>query len=175
MISRLITEERKKQLETFKYPDDILTYLDKMQEEHHYTDEEMEKDLGVALWKAYALNNSGSYSAFALSEKILKKVENEGFDTGVWCSRYSYALMCLRKFDESLTYIIHGTTVAPDYPWGWLQLARLYYKLNMINHTLEAISKGLTLVPGDPDFLAFKDDVKNRRDFETVMSRYIDG
>ena len=83
--------------------------------------------------------------------------------------------MCLRKFDESLTYIIHGTTVAPDYPWGWLQLARLYYKLNMINHTLEAISKGLTLVPGDPDFLAFKDDVKNRRDFETVMSRYIDG
>ena len=55
MISRLITEERKKQLETFKYPDDILTYLDKMQEEHHYTDEEMEKDLGVALWKLMLL------------------------------------------------------------------------------------------------------------------------
>ena len=103
MISRLITEERKKQLETFKYPDDILTYLDKMQEEHHYTDEEMEKDLGVALWKAYALNNSGSYSAFALSEKILKKVENEGFDTGVWCSDIHMPLCVL----ENLMNLLH--------------------------------------------------------------------
>ena len=172
-MSRIITKEMNEVLESFEYFKDIFNYLDEIQEENGYTDEEMDNDLDVALWRAYVLNNLDDFKAFADSVKILKKVEAEGINSGLWCYRYSCAIMYMKKFDEALKYSIHGTEVQPDYPWGWLQLARLYYKFKMIDKAYEAIEKGLELVPGDYEFLTLIDDIKNDRGFGIASSHYI--
>ena len=172
-MGKIITKEINEILESFEYLDDILNYLDELQEQNDYTDEEMDNDLDVALWKSYVYNNFNTYNAYALSEKILKRVEKEGINSGLWCYRYSCAIIYMKKFEEALKYSIHGTEIEPDYPWGWLQLARLYYKFKMIDKAYEAIEKGLELVPNDYEFLTLKDDIENDRGFNVAISHYI--
>ena len=145
-----------------------------IQQENGYTDEEMENDLDVALWKAYVYNNMDSYEYYELSEKTLAKVKDEGVKSGVWCYRFSCALVYLRRFDEALEYSRLGTKVEPEYPWGWLQLGRLCYKFNLLDEAYYAIDKGLELVPNDYEFLTLKDDIENDRGYAYANSHYID-
>ena len=49
----IITEKWNKLFEEADYLEDILNGLAEIQQENGYTDEEMENDLDVALWKAY--------------------------------------------------------------------------------------------------------------------------
>ena len=126
----IITEKWNKIFEE-AYLDDILRGLEEIQKENNYTDEEMDNDLQVALWRAYVYNNMDSYEYYELSEKTLAKVKDEGIKNGIWCYRYSCALVYLRRFDEALEYSRLGTTVDPTYPWGWLQLGRLYGIFNL--------------------------------------------
>ncbi len=41
-MSKIITEERAEKLENFEYLNDILEYLDEIQKENNYTDDEMD-------------------------------------------------------------------------------------------------------------------------------------
>lgn len=170
----IITEKWNKLFEEADYLEDILNGLAEIQQENGYTDEEMENDLDVALWKAYVYNNMDSYEYYELSEKTLAKVKNEGIKSGVWCYRYSCALVYLRRFDEALEYSRLGTKVEPEYPWGWLQLGRLCYKFNLLDEAYNAIDKGLELVPNDYEFLTLKDDIENDRGYAYANSHYID-
>ena len=172
-MSKIITEERAEKLENFEYLNDVLEYLDEIQKENNYTDDEMDNDLDVALWRAYVYNNMDSYDYYDLSEKTLAKVKEEGIKNGVWCYRYSCALVYLRRFDEALEYSRLGTKVDPSYPWGWLQLGRLCYKYNLLDEAFHAIDKGLELVPNDYEFLTLKDDIENDRGYAYTNSHYI--
>ena len=169
----IITEKWNKIFEE-AYLDDILRGLEEIQKENNYTDEEMDNDLQVALWRAYVYNNMDSYEYYELSEKTLAKVKNEGVKNGIWCYRYSCALVYLRRFDEALEYSRLGTKVDPAYPWGWLQLGRLCYKYNLLDEAFNAIDKGLELVPNDYEFLTLKDDIENDRGYAYANSHYID-
>ena len=71
----IITEKWNKLFEEADYLEDILNGLAEIQQENGYTDEEMENDLDVALWKAYVYNNMDSYEYYELSEKTLAKVK----------------------------------------------------------------------------------------------------
>ena len=170
----IITEKWNKLFEEADYLEDILNGLAEIQQENGYTDEEMENDLDVALWKAYVYNNMDSYEYYELSEKTLAKVKDEGVKSGVWCYRFSCALVYLRRFDEALEYSRLGTKVEPEYPWGWLQLGRLCYKFNLLDEAYYAIDKGLELVPNDYEFLTLKDDIENDRGYAYANSHYID-
>lgn len=170
----IITEKWKKLFEEADYLGEILNGLTEIQRENSYTDEEMENDLDVALWKAYVYNNMDSYEYYELSEKALAKVKDKGIKSGVWCYRYSCALVYLRRFDEALEYSRLGTKVEPEYPWGWLQLGRLCYKYNLLDEAFNAIDKGLELVPNDYEFLTLKDDIENDRGYAYTNSHYID-
>lgn len=170
----IITEKWNKLFEEADYLEDILNGLAEIQQENGYTDEEMENDLDVALWKAYVYNNMDSYEYYELSEKTLAKVKDEGVKSGVWCYRYSCALVYLRRFDEALEYSRLGTKVEPEYPWGWLQLGRLCYKFNLLDEAYNAIDRGLELVPNDYEFLTLKDDIENDRGYAYANSHYID-
>ena len=64
---------------------------------------------------------------------IIEKVKDKGVKSGVWCYRYSCALVYLRRFEEALEYSRLGTEVESDYPWGWLQLGRLCYKFILLD------------------------------------------
>ena len=169
----IITEKWNKIFEE-AYLDDILRDLEEIQKENNYTDEEMDNDLQVALWRAYVYNNMDSYEYYELSEKTLAKVKDEGVKNGIWCYRYSCALVYLRRFDEALEYSRLGTKVDPSYPWGWLQLGRLCYKYNLLDEAFNAIDKGLELVPNDYEFLTLKDDIENDRGYAYANSHYID-
>ncbi len=169
----LITKELAKKLESFEYLDDVSNELKRLQEENNYTDEEMANDLDVALWKAYVYNNMDSYDFYELSEKTLAKVKDKGIKNGIWCYRYSCALVYLRRYDEALEYSRLGTEVEPSYPWGWLQLGRLCYKYNLLDEAFNAIDKGLELVPNDYEFLTLKDDIENNRGYAYANSHYI--
>ena len=170
----IITEKWKKLFEEADYLGEILNELAEIQRENGYTDEEMDNDLDVALWKAYVYNNMDSYEYYELSEKALAKVKDKGVKSGVWCYRYSCALVYLRRFDEALEYSRLGTKVEPEYPWGWLQLGRLCYKYNLLDEAFNAIDKGLELVPNDYEFLTLKDDIENDRGYAYTNSHYID-
>lgn len=170
----IITEKWNKLFEEADYLEDILNGLAEIQQENGYTDEEMENDLDVALWKAYVYNNMDSYEYYELSKKTLAKVKDEGVKSGVWCYRFSCALVYLRRFDEALEYSRLGTKVEPEYPWGWLQLGRLCYKFNLLDEAYYAIDKGLELVPNDYEFLTLKDDIENDRGYAYANSHYID-
>ena len=169
----IITEKWNKIFEE-AYLDDILRSLEEIQKENNYTDEEMDNDLQVALWRAYVYNNMDSYEYYELAEKTLAKVKDEGIKNGIWCYRYSCALVYLRRFDEALEYSRLGTKVDPTYPWGWLQLGRLCYKYNLLDEAFNAIDKGLELVPNDYEFLTLKDDIENDRGYAYANSHYID-
>ena len=73
----IITEKWNKIFEE-AYLDDILRDLEEIQKENNYTNEEMDNDLQVALWRAYVYNNMDSYEYYELSEKTLAKVKDEG-------------------------------------------------------------------------------------------------
>lgn len=169
----IVTKEWAKKFEEAEYLDEIIKGLEALQKENNYTDEEMENDLDVALWRAYVYNNMDSYEYYELSEKTLAKVKTEGVKSGVWCYRYSCALVYLRRFEEALEYSRLGTQVEPDYPWGWLQLGRLCYKFNLLDEAFKAIDKGLELVPNDYEFLTLKDDIENDRGYAYANSHYI--
>ena len=170
----IITEKWNKLFEEAEYLGDVLKGLEEIQKENNYTDEEMANDLQVALWRAYVYNNMDSYEYYELSEKTLAKVKEEGIKNGIWCYRYSCALVYLRRFDEALEYSKLGTKVDPSYPWGWLQLGRLCYKYNLLDEAFNAIDKGLELVPNDYEFLTLKDDIENDRGYAYANSHYID-
>ncbi|MBM6822830.1 tetratricopeptide repeat protein, partial [Fusobacterium mortiferum] len=169
----ILTKELIKKFEEAEYLNEILKSLERLQKEKGYTDEEMDKDLDVALWRAYVYNNMDSYEFFELSEKTLSKVKEKGIKNGIWCYRYSCALAYLRRFDEALKYSRLGTEVEPTYPWGWLQLGKLCYKFNLLDEAFNAIDMGLKLVPNDYEFLTLKDDIENDRGYAYANSHYI--
>ena len=166
----IVTKEWTKKFEEAEYLDEIIEGLEALQKENNYSDEEMDNDLDVALWRAYVYNNMDSYEYYELSEKTLAKVKDKGVKSGVWCYRYSCALVYLRRFEEALEYSRLGTKVEPDYPWGWLQLGRLCYKFNLLDEAFNAIEEGLKLVPNDYEFLTLKDDIENDRGYEAHSS-----
>lgn len=169
----IVTKEWAKKFAEAEYLDEIIEGLEALQKENNYSDEEMDNDLDVALWRAYVYNNMDSYEYYELSEKTLAKVKDKGVKSGVWCYRYSCALVYLRRFEEALEYSRLGTKVEPDYPWGWLQLGRLCYKFNLLDEAFNAIEEGLKLVPNDYEFLTLKDDIENDRGYAYTNSHYI--
>lgn len=169
----IVTKEWTKKFEKVEYLDEIIEGLEALQKENNYSDEEMDNDLDVALWRAYVYNNMDSYEYYELSEKTLAKVKDKGVKSGVWCYRYSCALVYLRRFEEALEYSRLGTEVESDYPWGWLQLGRLCYKFNLLDEAFNAIEEGLKLVPNDYEFLTLKDDIENDRGYAYANSHYI--
>lgn len=170
---KIVTKEWAQKFEEAEYLNDILDGLKEIQEKNGYTDKEMDEDLDVALWRAYVYNNMDSYDFYELSEKTLARVKDKGVKSGIWCYRYSCALVYLRRYDEALEYSRLGTEVEPDYPWGWLQLGRLCYKFNLLDEAFKAIDKGLELVPNDYEFLTLKDDIENDRGYAYTNSHYI--
>ena len=52
---------------------EIIDRINDIQTDNNYSDEEMNNDLDVALWRAFVYINLWSYKGYAKAEKILKK------------------------------------------------------------------------------------------------------
>ena len=169
----IISKKDEKFFENVEYFSEIIDRINDIQENNNYSDEEMDNDLDVALWRAFVYINLWSYKGYAKAERILKKVENKGIKNPIWCYRYAVSIARLRKYEEALKYFLIGTEVDSTYPWNWLELGRLYYKFGELDKVFECIEKGLELVPNDYEFLTLKDDVKNDRGYFYSINHYI--
>ena len=143
----IISKKDEEFLENVEYFSEIIDRINDIQTDNNYSDEEMDNDLDVALWRAFVYINLWSYKGYAKAEKILKKVENKGIKNPIWCYRYAVSIARLRKYKEALKYFTLGTEVDSTYPWNWLELGRLYYKFGELNKVYKCIEKGLELVP----------------------------
>ena len=170
----ILTKKIIKELEKQEYAVDVLPILDKFQAEHNYSDEQMNSDLEVVLWKSFGYININKYEFFELTEKVLSNVKEEGINNSEWCYRYACAIVYLRRFEEALEYCKKSVEIKPDFAWAWLELAKLYYKFNLLDKAYEAIEKGLQLKPNDYTFLTLKDDIDNNRGFAFCLTHYVD-
>jgi len=116
----IISKKDEEFLENVEYFSEIIDRINDIQTDNNYSDEEMNNDLDVALWRAFVYINLWSYKGYAKAEKILKKVENKGIKNPIWCYRYGVSIARLRKYKEALKYFILGTEVDSTYPWNWL-------------------------------------------------------
>ena len=74
----IISKKDEKFFENVEYFSEITDRINEIQANNNYSDEEMDNDLDVALWRAFVYINLWSYKGYAKAEKILKKVENKG-------------------------------------------------------------------------------------------------
>ena len=63
----------KKFLENVEYFSEIIDRINDIQTDNNYSDEEMDNDLDVALWRAFVYINLWSYKGYAKAEKNTKK------------------------------------------------------------------------------------------------------
>ena len=173
-MNSILSKETINKLEQMEYLEDILKTLYSGIENNLYTEEEMENDLEAVLWLAYVYINYDTYSAYLKAERLLKKVEKQGEKSGVWCYRYASSLLFLKKYELALKYCEQATENDPKYPWGWLLLAKMYYKFNENEKAFKAIENGLKLVPNDYEFMTLKKEIENGESFSKIINHYID-
>lgn len=114
---------------------------------------------------AYAYLNQEMYED---AEEWLRKVEEQGRESGVWNYRLAVALMHRMELDEALEYAADAVKVEPDYPWGWLVYSKVLYGLERKDDALAAAEEGLRLVPGDDEFTALIRNISDDLSFAEV-------
>lgn len=114
---------------------------------------------------AYAYLNQEMYED---AEVWLRKVEEQGRESGVWNYRLAVALMHRMELDEALEYAADAVKVEPDYPWGWLVYSKVLYGLERKDDALAAAEEGSRLVPGDDEFTALIRNISDDLSFAEV-------
>ena len=77
-MKKIINKKDEEFFENVEYFSEIIDRINDIQTDNNYSNEEMDNDLDVALWRAFVYINLWSYKGYAKAEKILKKVENKG-------------------------------------------------------------------------------------------------
>ncbi|MFR7990481.1 MAG: tetratricopeptide repeat protein [Anaerovoracaceae bacterium] len=178
-MNTLLTQEDIEELESLSegYFYDILQYIQNFISEGisegRFNREEAEHDLEIALWVSYACNNIDEYEYYYMAYQWLSDVEDLAQGCGVWYYRYSCALMYCGKLKQALRYAEKGVKEDPEYPWGWLQLAKLRSHFGDKEGALAANESGLCLVPGDYEFLRQKDEIERDCTLEQLLNHYI--
>lgn len=121
-------------------------------EADRFTEAEAKADLQIALWYAYANNNADDYACYWKTVQWLPDSEANAHGCGAWYYRYSVALMYCGLLEEARYYAEAGAQEEPDYPWVWLQVAKLRSHFGDKDGALAAVEHGLELVPGDYEF-----------------------
>lgn len=142
--------------------------------EGRFTDKEAHHDLGIALWVAYACNNYGDYEHSYTACQWLADVEDLGRGHGIWYYRYANALMYCGKPGLALEYCERGAAEDPDYPWIWLTLGRLRSHFGDRRGAETAAMRGLSLEPGDHEFLTLLADIETGATLEEMEMHFID-
>ena len=64
--------------------------------------------------------------------------------------------------------------LGPDYPWGWLETGKLRAHFGDRDGALEAVRRGLELVPGDYEFTTLRREIQEGRSLEEMEFHWID-
>ena len=166
------------QEETSGYFERMIEYLERFidsgVEEGRFSEEEARADLEIALWYAYACNNVDDYEHYYMTVQWMPFSQKNAEGCGAWYYRYSCALMYCGRLKEALKYAEEGTGQQPDYPWSWLQLAKLRSHFGDTEGAFSAVERGLTLVPDDYEFLTLRREIREGRSLAEMEYHYID-
>ena len=140
----------------------------------NFTREEAHADLGIALWYAYACNNLDTYQDYYRTTQWMPGAEANARGCGTYYYRYAVALMYCGRLEDALRTAERGAQEEPDYPWTYLQLGKLRSHFGDREGALDAVQKGLALVPGDQEFLTLEREIKAGATIEQMSYHWID-
>ncbi len=153
-------------------------YLDRLAakglREGRFTEKEVRADREVALWYSYAWNNLGGYPFYRKTAQWMPASEQNARGCGTWYYRYAVALLYCGEPERSLAYHEKGAREEPGYPWNWLQLGKLRAHFGDKPGALAAVERGLSLVPGDHEFLTLRRELEEGRTLLEMENHYID-
>ena len=141
-----------------------------------FTEEQALADLDLSLWYAYACNNIGDYDYYYKAAQWMPPSEPaaEAAKSGIWYYRYACALMYCGRLEEARHYAETGVALDPAYPWGWLEVGKLRAHFGDQAGALEAVARGLELVPGDYEFTTLLREILEGRTLEEMEFHWID-
>lgn len=166
---RILTEKARNMLDSFQddeggYFRDMLHYLEAYLAEGikagRFAQEESQEDLETALWYSYACNNIDAYEYYYMVTQWMPFSRKHAGGCAVWFYRYSVALMYCNRLEEALASAEQGAVEDPVYPWIWLQVAKLRNHFHGKEKALEAVRKGLELVPGNYEFQTLEEEIR---------------
>ena len=140
----------------------------------NFTREEALADLQIALWYAYACNNIDDYAYYYRSTMYLAAAEANAHGCGTYYYRYAVALMYCGRLEDALRYAEQGAREEPDYPWIYLELGKLCAHFGDRDGALDAVAKGLALVPDDHEFLTLEREIHAGATIEEMCYHWID-
>lgn len=142
-------------------------------EQKLFTLKEAREDLDIALWYAYAGNNIDIYEYYYKVINWMPYSEKNATGSGAWYYRYSVALIYCSDLEKAYVYAQKGVQEEVDYPWGWLNLAKLQYYFGQKEEAKISIKKGLALVPDDYEFNVLLKEIEEGCTLEKMMCHYI--
>ncbi|WP_343286507.1 suppressor of fused domain protein [Faecalibacterium sp. An122] len=142
-------------------------------EERRFSEKQARQDLQIALWYAYACNNLNDYIHYYRAAEWMKDSEQNAAGCGTWYYRYSVALMYCGRLEEALYYAEQGAKEEPGYPWIWLQLGKLRAHFGDKAGALDAVQQGLSVEPGDYEFLTLKKEIEAGASIEQMVYHWI--
>ena len=142
-------------------------------EERRFSEKQARQDLQIALWYAYACNNLNDYIHYYQAAEWMKDSEKNAAGCGTWYYRYSVALMYCGRLEEALEYAERGAQEEPNYPWIWLQLGKLRAHFGDKAGALDAVQQGLSVEPGDYEFLTLKKEIEAGASIEQMVYHWI--
>ena len=140
----------------------------------NFTREEARADLNIALWYAYACNNIDAYEYYYRTTQWLPAAEANARGCGTYYYRYAVALMHCGRLSDALRMAEKGAQAEPDYPWTYLQLGKLRAHFGDRDGALDAVQKGLALVPDDHEFLTLAREIEEGATIEQMSYHWID-
>lgn len=149
-------------------------FIERGVETGRFTSRQARQDLKIALWYSYACNNLDEYQYYYKAVQWMKDSETNARGCAMWYYRYSVALMYCGRLEEALDYAEKGIREEPDYPWIWLQAAKLRSHSGDKDGALEAVAHGLMLEPGDHEFLTLKREIEAGEPLERMEYHWID-
>lgn len=148
-------------------------FIDEGVEAGRFTYKQAQKDLQIALWYSFAYNNLDEYRFYYRAAEWLKHSEQNAVGCATWYYRYSVALMFCGRLKEALEYAEKGAKEEPTYPWVWLQVGKLRSHFGDKNGALDAVYQGLSLVPGDYEFLTLENEINQGASLEQMEYHFI--
>lgn len=179
----IITPAVRKQLESMpkNTSEDFVEIIKFLREFMHkgidkgdFTIDDVRVDIEMSLWYGYACINTDSYEQNFEAVALMPSAENYAFGSGCWFYRYSCALGHCGQLKKALRYAEYGASQQPDYPWTWLQLGKLRAHFGDKEGALQAVEKGLELMPGNYEFITLRHEINAGASLEKMEFHVID-
>ena len=142
-------------------------------EERKFSEKQARQDLQIALWYAFACLNLDDYLHYYQAAEWMKDSEQNAAGCATWYYRYSVALMYCGRLEEARDYAEKGAREEPDYPWIWLQAGKLRAHFGDKAGALDAVKQGLSVVPGDYEFLTLRQEIQAGATLEQMEYHWI--